>query len=122
MGIYIYIYPVFVELAGDRCRADTEQWFFFVPRQERAASGGRISRSTASGYWKATGSLGYIYSSDHRAIGMKKSMIFYEGKAPAGSKTKWKMNEYKAIEKMPPGHHSNYSSQAPPKVHTNLYS
>jgi len=25
-------------------------------------------------------------------------MVFYEGKAPTGRKTKWKMNEYKAIK------------------------
>lgn len=31
-------------------------------------------------------------------IGLKKSMVFYKGKAPAGRKTKWKMNEYRAIE------------------------
>lgn len=34
-------------------------------------------------------------------IGLKKTMVFYIGKAPAGSKTKWKMNEYRAIEQAP---------------------
>ncbi|ESW04447.1 hypothetical protein PHAVU_011G095500 [Phaseolus vulgaris] len=84
-------------LAGELCRGDTEQWFFFSPGQEREARGGRPSRTTACGYWKATGSPGYVYSSDNRVIGVKKSMVFYKGKAPMGRKTKWKMNEYKAI-------------------------
>ncbi|KAI8524359.1 hypothetical protein RHMOL_Rhmol13G0144600 [Rhododendron molle] len=85
------------KLSGELCHRDMEQWFFFVPRQEREARGGRPSRTTASGYWKATGSPNYVYSSDNRVIGMKKTMVFYKGRAPSGRKTKWKMNEYKAI-------------------------
>ncbi|KAF8396389.1 hypothetical protein HHK36_018006 [Tetracentron sinense] len=86
------------QVSGERCRGDPEQWFFFTPRQEREARGGRPSRTTASGYWKATGSPGYVYSSSHRIIGVKKTLVFYKGKAPTGRKTKWKMNEYRAIE------------------------
>ncbi|CAB86913.1 NAC domain-like protein [Arabidopsis thaliana] len=85
-------------LAGERCRGDAEQWIFFVPRQEREARGGRPSRTTGSGYWKATGSPGPVFSPDNRVIGVKKTMVFYTGKAPTGRKTKWKMNEYKAVE------------------------
>ncbi|OWM69016.1 hypothetical protein CDL15_Pgr025203 [Punica granatum] len=87
------------QLAGELCRGDTEQWFFFVPRQEREARGGRLSRSTASGYWKGTGSPGYVYSSDHRVIGLRRSMVFYLGHAHTGRKTEWKMHEYKAIQR-----------------------
>ncbi|KAF8403335.1 hypothetical protein HHK36_011437 [Tetracentron sinense] len=86
------------QLSGKRCRGDTEQWFFFTPRQEREARGGRQNRMTTSGYWKATGSPGYVYSSSNRIIGVKKTMVFYKGKAPTGRKTKWKMNEYRVIE------------------------
>ncbi|XP_044504579.1 NAC domain-containing protein 90-like [Mangifera indica] len=86
------------KFAGRSCQGDTEQWFFFTPRQEREARGGRPSRTTPSGYWKATGSPNYVYSSDNRVIGVKKTMVFYKGKAPTGRKTKWKMNEYRAIE------------------------
>ncbi|XP_027927348.1 NAC domain-containing protein 90-like isoform X1 [Vigna unguiculata] len=96
-------------LAGERCRGDTEQWFFFSPRQERETRGGRPNRTTASGYWKATGSPCHVYSSDNKVIGMKKTMVFYEGKAPSGRKTKWKMHEYKAIQ------HSHQSNTTPPK-------
>ncbi|KAL3850286.1 hypothetical protein ACJIZ3_012168 [Penstemon smallii] len=83
---------------GELCKGDSEQWFFFVPRQEREVRGGRPSRTTASGYWKATGSPTYVYSSNNKVIGLKKSMVFYKGKAPTGRKTKWKMNEYRAIK------------------------
>ncbi|XWS43386.1 hypothetical protein CRYUN_Cryun16bG0098700 [Craigia yunnanensis] len=81
------------------CHKDTEQWFFFVPRQESEARGGRPRRLTTTGYWKATGSPGCVYSSDNRPIGGKKTMVFYKGRAPNGRKTEWKMNEYKVIEK-----------------------
>jgi hypothetical protein len=85
-------------LSGQLCRGDAEQWFFFTPRQEREARGGRPSRTTASGYWKATGSPNYVYSSENKVVGVKKTMVFYKGKAPCGSKTMWKMNEYRAIQ------------------------
>ncbi|CAN6692090.1 unnamed protein product [Malus baccata var. baccata] len=86
------------KLSGELCREDKEQWFFFTRRQQREAQGGRPNRTTASGYWKATGSPGYVYSSENKVIGVKKTMVFYKGKAPTGRKTKWKMNEYRAIE------------------------
>nr|QIZ03114.1 transcription factor NAC11 [Fagopyrum tataricum] len=86
-------------LVGDRCCGETEQWFFFMPQQEREARGGKPNRTTSTGYWKATGSPGYVYStSEKKVIGVKKTMVFYKGRAPTGRKTKWKMNEYKAID------------------------
>ncbi|KAJ4758514.1 NAC domain-containing protein 90 [Rhynchospora pubera] len=75
-----------------------EQWFYFCPQQEREAQGGRPSRTTPSGYWKATGSPSVVYSSTNRLLGMKKSMVFYHGKAPTGTKSKWKLNEYRAYK------------------------
>nr|QSD99900.1 NAC family transcription factor [Melilotus albus] len=97
-------------LAGEFCRGDKEQWFFFSPGQEREARGGKPNRTTACGYWKATGSPGYVYSSDNKVIGVKKTMVFYKGKAPSGRKTKWKMNEYRAIQV------SNQSNTATPQL------
>lgn len=81
-----------------------EPWFYFCPRQEREARGGRPSRTTPSGYWKAAGTPGPVYSADdRRAIGMKKTMVFYLGRAPSGTKTTWKMNEYRALHYDDPG-------------------
>ncbi|XP_028551177.1 NAC domain-containing protein 90 [Dendrobium catenatum] len=86
------------ELSGEPCVQDKEQWFFFCPQQEREASGGRPSRTTTTGYWKATGSPIPIYSSTKHRLGMKKTMVFYNGRAPTGEKTKWKMNEYRLFD------------------------
>ncbi|KAF8028314.1 hypothetical protein BT93_E1046 [Corymbia citriodora subsp. variegata] len=104
------------ELAGELCREDREQWFFFAPMQEREARGGRPSRSMASGYWKATGSPGYVYSSDNKVIGVKKSMVFYTGKPPRGRKTHWKLNEYRAFELPPTDPNSTSSNISIPKL------
>ncbi|XP_048139818.1 NAC domain-containing protein 90-like [Rhodamnia argentea] len=101
------------QVAGEVCREDREQWFFFAPMQEREAVGGRPSRSMATGYWKATGSPGYVYSSDNRVIGVKKSMVFYVGKPPAGRKTPWKLNEYRAIELSPTNPNSSSDISIP---------
>ncbi|KAL6595517.1 hypothetical protein ACP70R_047857 [Stipagrostis hirtigluma subsp. patula] len=85
-------------MAGAANVRDKEQWFFFCPRAEREAHGGRPARTTPSGYWKATGSPSCVFSSSaNRVIGVKRTMVFYEGRAPTGTKTKWKMNEYKAV-------------------------
>ncbi|CAL5049192.1 unnamed protein product [Urochloa decumbens] len=74
-----------------------EPWFYFCPQQEREARGGRPSRTTPSGYWKAAGTPGLVYAADGRPIGTKKTMVFYRGRAPGGAKTEWKLNEYKAL-------------------------
>lgn len=86
------------EFSGELCHGDTEQCFFFIPRQESEARGGRPNRLTPIGYWKATGSPCYVYSSKNGVIGVKRTMVFYLGRAPNGNKTEWKMNEYKAIQ------------------------
>lgn len=99
------------QVGGEACGAGSEQWFFFSPRQEREARGGRPNRLTTEGYWKATGSPGDVYSSQNSSvIGRKRSMVFYVGRAPNGTKTSWKMNEYKAIH----SHFTPSSSSSPP--------
>jgi No apical meristem (NAM) protein len=97
----IFIYHAAV--AGVANRTDEEQWFFFCPRQQREVQGGRPIRTTPSGYWKGTGSPTYVFSSSNSVIGVKRTLVFYQGKAPTGTKTKWKMNEYKALQ--PSVHH-----------------
>ncbi|KAI8013256.1 NAC domain-containing protein 90 [Camellia lanceoleosa] len=86
------------EFAGKLCREDVEQWFFFIPREENEACEGRQSRFTTPGYWKAIGCPGYVYSARNQVIGIKRTMVFCMGIAPVGRKTKWKMNECRAIE------------------------
>eukprot|EP00253_Pinus_taeda_P020945 PITA_20945 len=69
------------------------QCFFFVPRYLKKCS--RSNRMTTLGYWKASGSDRAIRNELLQCIGMKKILVFYEGKAAGGRKTDWIMNEYR---------------------------
>ena len=72
------------------------EWLFFCPRDKKYPNGARPNRVTASGYWKATGTDRQVRRAhDSRCIGLKKTLVFYTGKAPRGHKTEWIMNEYR---------------------------
>ncbi|XAR49194.1 hypothetical protein NMG60_11032299 [Bertholletia excelsa] len=72
-----------------------KEWYFYVPRDRKYRNGDRPNRVTTSGYWKATGADRMIRTENFRAIGLKKTLVFYSGKAPKGIRTSWIMNEYR---------------------------
>jgi hypothetical protein len=90
------------------------EWYFFVPRDRKAGSGGRPNRTTERGFWKATGSDRAVRSSADakRVIGLKKTLVFYQGRAPRGTKTDWVMNEYRLPDHAAAGR----AAPPPPKV------
>jgi hypothetical protein len=84
------------ELPGLAIDVGEKQWFFFVPRESKKCA--RPTRLTVSGYWKATGSDRAIRNKLLECIGVKKTLVFYKGKAPLGQRTDWIMNEYRMPE------------------------
>ncbi|KAK1430673.1 hypothetical protein QVD17_13595 [Tagetes erecta] len=69
-------------------------WYFFSHKDKKYPTGTRTNRATAAGFWKATGRDKVICSSLKR-IGMRKTLVFYKGRAPHGQKSDWIMHEYR---------------------------
>ncbi|URD79247.1 No apical meristem (NAM) protein [Musa troglodytarum] len=103
------LHQQFISLFGyksDRCKIGTEEqneWYFFSHKDKKYPTGTRTNRATAAGFWKATGRDKPIYSKNS-LIGMRKTLVFYEGRAPNGQKSDWIMHEYRleSIESAPP--------------------
>ncbi|XP_024958993.1 NAC domain-containing protein 37-like [Cynara cardunculus var. scolymus] len=81
----------------ERCRIGYEEqneWYFFSHKDKKYPTGTRTNRATMAGFWKATGRDKAVYEKQ-RLVGMRKTLVFYKGRAPNGKKTDWIMHEYR---------------------------
>ncbi|KAM7269876.1 hypothetical protein ACFE04_025373 [Oxalis oulophora] len=102
----------------DVCKADPwdlpgeleQERYYFSTKEAKYRNGNRSNRATVSGYWKATGLDKQIVATTkgHQVVvvGMKKTLVFYRGKPPCGTRTDWVMHEYRLAN-------NYYSSEVP---------
>ncbi|CAH2053862.1 unnamed protein product [Thlaspi arvense] len=75
-------------------RVGGKEWYFYSQKDRKYATGQRTNRATATGYWKATGKDRAIQRNGG-LVGMRKTLVFYRGRAPKGRKTDWVMHEFR---------------------------
>lgn len=73
---------------------EQNEWYFFSYKDRKYPTGTRTNRATAAGFWKATGRDKTVFAKD-KIIGMRKTLVYYKGRAPNGAKTDWIMHEYR---------------------------
>ncbi|KAJ8424990.1 hypothetical protein Cgig2_031926 [Carnegiea gigantea] len=95
--------PLLIEVDLNKCEpwdipetacVGGKEWYFYSQRDKKYATGSRTNRATISGYWKATGKDKPVVRRG-TLMGMRKTLVFYQGRAPKGRKTDWVMHEFR---------------------------
>ncbi|KAL3723973.1 hypothetical protein ACJRO7_036051 [Eucalyptus globulus] len=80
---------------------NSKELFFYCCVKRKYLKSKRTNRTTVAGYWKVTSKERRIMSEDtNQLIGIKKTLVFYEGRLPEGKRTNWVMHEYHLNSKL----------------------
>lgn len=91
--------PILCSLVSAKGEVKTpdKEWYFFTGLDRKYWCGVQTNRSTNEGYWKATGTDRAV-KHNNLIVGWKKTLIFYQGRAPVSKRTGWVMHEYRLSE------------------------
>lgn len=102
-------------LHAELASAGEKEWYFYCPRDRKYRNSARPNRVTGAGFWKATGTDRPIYSSEGtKCIGLKKSLVFYRGRAAKGVKTEWMMHEFRLPSLLDPSSPTRFAHKTTP--------
>lgn len=110
--LIMFIWLILYVFSTASCKLGYEEqneWYFFSHKDKKYPTGTRTNRATTAGFWKATGRDKAVLSKN-RIIGMRKTLVFYKGRAPNGRKTDWIMHEYRL----------QTSEQGPPQARSSI--
>lgn len=77
--------------------------YFFSQRVLRWPHGKQWNRAAGNGHYKTSGKVVPIFSTginggDNEKIGLKRTLVFYQGRTSVGQNTEWMMQEYSLVE------------------------
>ncbi|KAB5539003.1 hypothetical protein DKX38_016536 [Salix brachista] len=73
------------------------EWYFFSMLDKKYGNGAKTNRATEKGYWKTTGKDRPVHWNS-RVVGMKKTLVYHQGRAPRGERSNWVMHEYRLVD------------------------
>lgn len=76
------------------------KWYIFTPRHKKTrATKLRVDRRTPNGFWRTIGVGEDIKPEGCRnPVASKNVLDFYESNRPGGTRTEWKMHEYRLTD------------------------
>ncbi|KAI4384065.1 hypothetical protein MLD38_009834 [Melastoma candidum] len=75
------------------------EWYFFSVLDKKYGNGSKTNRATEHGYWKTTGKDRPVCNGP-RTVGMKKTLVYHNGRAPRGQRSNWVMHEYRLMDEV----------------------